>query len=72
VRVASDELILVAHPAHPWARSDKAVSAEEISRALTRVRITDLSIVRHLTAVWARDSILPTAASELLRIAATS
>ncbi|MCU1598436.1 MAG: hypothetical protein JWQ47_2175 [Glaciihabitans sp.] len=135
-RVASDELILVVHPEHPWARRGRAVSAADISAAalmtrepgsgtrlaleialrdrpvplvlspscielpsnaaikasvaagsgpavlsvlavaddlalgrLVRVRTRDLTIIRPLTAVWGRGTVLPSAALELLRIA---
>lgn len=135
-RVASDELVLVVHPEHPWARLNLGVSAATVSQAalmtrepgsgtrlslekalrerpepltldsasielpsnaairtsvaagsgpavlsvlavaddlalgrLRRVRITDLSIVRPLTAIWSRGAILPAAAEELLRVA---
>jgi DNA-binding transcriptional LysR family regulator len=135
-RVASDELILVVNPEHPWARRGRAVSAADISAAalmtrepgsgtrlaleialrdrpvplalspscielpsnaaikasvaagsgpavlsvlavaddlalgrLVRVRTRDLTIIRPLTAVWGRGTVLPSAAIELLRIA---
>lgn len=135
-RVASDELILVVHPDHDWARSGRPVTAAEVAQEplltreqgsgtrlafehalaelstplavsaasiqlpsnsairasvaagaapailsvlavaddlalgrVVRVRVSDMTITRPLTAIWARGESLPDAALELIAVA---
>jgi molybdate transport repressor ModE-like protein len=135
-QVATDELILVVHPGHEWARSGKAVTAEQLAHSqmltreqgsgtrlalehalagraaplalsptsielpsnsairasvaagagpailsvlavaddlalgrVVRVRLSDLTITRPLTAIWARGGKLPDAALDLVEVA---